>query len=377
MAINTVFNGIDRFELAEKHLKGKRVGLLTCASGITKKAIPTLDLISQNYRLSVLFAPEHGIRTNLQAGSWGDIQKDEETGATLFNLGSKGTDNIDYALSLCDIVAYDIQDVGARFYTYLYNLTYLMRECAKRNIPVLIFDRINPIGENIQGSPLCEKNCSSFIGEYDIPTRYGLTVGELAKYLNSKKKINCELEVIPISGWSRKTFADETDLLWVNPSPNIPSVNTAINYIGTCIFEATNVSEGRGTTRPFDLVGAPFINSASLCREMNSFGLDGVVFRRAFFTPEYSKHKGEMCEGVELHITDRKNYDPFLTGLLLYSKISEYSEFSVRMQGLSLRLGTKIFEDGIDTATVFEYNKKCIEYCQNFKKETEKFRLYN
>lgn len=375
--MNTVLNGADRLELAEKHLKGMRVGVLTCASGVTKRAVPTYKIVSEKYKLTTLFAPEHGIHTNLQAGDWGKVKKDDETGADLFNLSSKGAEDIDRALSLCDVVVYDIQDVGARFYTYIYNLTYLMRECGKRNIPILILDRIDPIGGYIQGSPLCEESCSSFIGEYNIPTRYGLTVGELASYFNRTKNINCKLDIIPLSGWKREMYADETDLLWVNPSPNIPSVGCALNYIGTCIFEATNVSEGRGTTRPFDLIGSPFANSLKLYREMNALKIDGVVFRRAYFTPVSGKWAGQLCEGVELHITDRRAYDPFLTGLMLYSKFSEYKDFSSNSRSLSLRIGTNEFDSGCDTASVLKYCEKCTKYCEAFKKETESYIMYS
>jgi len=370
-----VKNGIDRIECVDKYLKGKRVALLTNASGVNKCGKPTYDILAEKYNLAVMFAPEHGIRTNLQDGKWNsESLTDEETGAIIYPLKSKGNDFIPDVLKTVDIVTYDIADVGARFYTYIYNLTALMCECAKAHVPVLIFDRINPIsGSIIQGSSLDEEKYSSFIGEYSVPTRYGLTVAEYASYINEVKNINCELLFVPCDGWQRDMYADETDLLFVNPSPNITGVDCAINYIGTCIFEATNISEGRGTTRPFDLVGAPFVNSYKMLEYMRAQKLEGVVFRRAYFTPQFSKHSGELCEGLQLHIVNRQNYNPILTMFHLYKHLSAYSEFIAKPQSLCLRYGddTLCGEFSIDT----EMQKNEI-YCAKFENEAKKYKIY-
>lgn len=372
-----VFNGADCISQADKYLKGKRVGILTTASGVNKNARPTYDVLAEKYTLTAMFAPEHGIRSNLQDGSWAESSYDSETGAELFNINGKGCSNIERALSLFDTLIYDVQDVGARFYTYLYNLAYLMKECAASHKPVIVLDRIDPINATTrQGSWLDEEKCSSSIGRYDIPTRYGLTVGEFAKYINIEKNIGCELYVIPCQGYKREMYADETDLLFVNPSPNIPSVGTAINYIGTCIFEATNVSEGRGTTRPFDLVGAPFADSMKICRDMNELKLPGVIFRRAFFTPGFNKWAGEVCEGVELHITDREAYDPFTAALHLYSRFAQYKEFTVKAPSLALRVGTDSFSSDIDDKMIRNYSEKCKKYCDKFAEKVKPYLLY-
>lgn len=377
MSKYTVFNGADRICEAEKYLNGKRIGMMTTASGVDKNAHPTYDIIAEKHTLTALFAPEHGIRSNLQDGSWGESSRDPETGAELFNINGGGCANIERALSRFDTLVYDVQDVGARFYTYLYNLAYLMKECATARKPVVVLDRIDPINAATrQGSWLDEAKCASSIGRYDIPTRYGLTVGEFAGYINTEKNIGCELYVIPCQGYKRDIYADETDLLFVNPSPNIPSVGTAINYIGTCIFEATNVSEGRGTTRPFDLVGAPFADSMKICREMNELRLPGVVFRRAFFTPGFNKWAGEVCEGVELHITDRNAYDPFTAALHLYARFAQYKEFTVKAQSLALRVGTDTFSLGIDDEMIRKYSDKCQKHCNDFTKKVSSYLLY-
>ena len=357
-----VYNGVDRLSCAESMIQGRRVGLLTAASGVDRQGIPTYELLARQARLEMLFSPEHGIRSNLQDGLWGEDARDEETGARLFTLNSRQYERLPQVLRELDVVVYDIQDVGARFYTYLYNLTHMMQACASVGVPVVVLDRINPIGGvQVEGEILDETRFRSGIGEYAIPTRYGLTVGEFARWVNAEKGIGCELHVIPCEGWDRTMYADQTDLLFVNPSPNIPSVNTSINYIGTCIFEATNISEGRGTTRPFDLVGAPFVNSQRLCEEMRSYHLPGVVFRRAFFTPMFQKHAGQVCEGVELHITDRMEYRPIETMMYLYRHMRSYPQFEARRDGLALRFGSDLLWGDYDISEFCRLNETKLE----------------
>lgn len=369
-----VLNGVDRLDTASSLLRGKRIGLLTNASGVDRNAVPTVDLIADKYDLTVLFAPEHGIRTNLQDGRWGDDAKDPETGAKLVTVRHGESEDLKAALEDIDVLVYDIQDVGARFYTYIYCLADLMRLCAGAGREVVVLDRINPIGGiGIEGAMLEEKYFSG-IGEFPIPTRYGLTVGELAKFINREYGINCRLNVVPCAGWDRRLFADDTDLLWVNPSPNITSVNCAINYVGTCIFEATNISEGRGTTRPFDLVGAPFVDSARLTQRMTALKLDGVVFRRAFFTPQFGKYAGETCEGVELHIRDRASYSPFETMLYLYRELSYYREFEAKEQSVCLRFGNdSLCGEYVDPEAIM---KACAAPLRAYMKKASAYLIY-
>ena len=322
----------------------------------------------------MLFSPEHGIRSNLQDGLWAEDATDEETGARLFTLNSRNYERLPTVLRELDAVVYDIQDVGARFYTYLYNLTNLMRACAKVGIPVIVLDRINPIGGVQMEGELLDESCyRSGIGEYAIPTRYALTVGEFAKWVNAEKGIGCELHVIPCEGWRRDMYADQTDLLFVNPSPNIPSVNAAINYIGTCIFEATNISEGRGTTRPFDMIGAPFVDSRRLCEEMQTLQLPGVIFRRTWFTPMFQKHAGKVCEGVELHITDRAAYRPIETMLGLYRHMRSYPQFEARRDGLALRFGSDLLWGDYDIPAFCAENAARL---QSFARSCQPYLIY-
>ena len=371
--------GADRFDDIKKMLKGKRCGLLTSASGVDCRGIPTYCKLHEAGLLTVLFAPEHGIHSVMQDGGWGGGHIDAETGVPVYDLPAKGNPKIGEALSLCDVVIYDIQDVGARFYTYVYCLTYLMQECAAENIPIIVLDRPNPISatmDSVSGAILDEDRFSSFVGRYAIPARYSLTCGEFAKYINSIKNFGCDVTVVECLGWRRSMFFDETPFPWVNPSPNIPSVNCAINYIGTCLIEATNISEGRGTTRPFDIIGAPFINSAKLCEEMNSCGLEGVYFSRAFFTPMFNKWKDTVCEGIQFNISDRKAYDPHATGIHLLSALKKYKEFEWRENGICLRYGTDalISSADIDARKILSAEKAGVA---RYKEEIKSFLIYD
>ena len=374
---HTVLCGIDRASDLKTLVSGKRTALLTAASGITKQGIPTYEILARMSDLRLLFAPEHGLASAMQDGGF---SKEEgvphpETGAKLFDITAlRGTDRLTELLREVDLAVYDIQDVGARFYTYICNLSQLMRAAKAAGKPVLVLDRPNPIGNRIcEGLILDESRHSSFVGEYAVPTRYALTVGEYARYINTEKGIGCELRVLPCEGWEPHMYYDETDLLWVNPSPNIPTVNSALNYIGSCIYEATNLSEGRGTTRPFDWLGAPFVDEKALVRDMNALSLPGVIFRPLVFTPMFNKHEKELCRGVELHITDRDAYRPFETMLHMLRHFKRYPEFSIKREGLALRIGQDILADDFDPVAVLEQAREGTErFCEN----VEKYRLY-
>jgi uncharacterized protein YbbC (DUF1343 family) len=226
-----------------------------------------------------------------------------------------------------DLMVFDIQDIGARYYTYIYTMAYAMEGCAKLGIPFVVLDRINPLGGVLLDGNVLDAKNSSFVGRYPIPVRHGLTVGELACLFNNEFGIRCDLEVVPVEGWSRSLAFNETDLLWVSPSPNIPTFETALIYIGTCLLEGTNVSEGRGTTKPFELIGAPWIDPYDLSRILNDYGFDGALFRPAYFTPVFSKYQGQLCGGVQIHITDHKKVKAFEIGVkLIYTLMDRYKE---------------------------------------------------
>jgi len=229
-----------------------------------------------------------------------------------------------------DMIVMDIQDIGSRFYTYLYTMAYAMEDCAKFDIPFVLLDRVNPLGGEVIDGNILDTNFKSFVGNYPIPVRYGLTLGELAYMINQEFSINCTLDIVKIEGWSRGLYFEDTDLNWINPSPNIPTLDTAIIYNGTCLLEGTNVSEGRGTTKPFEVIGAPWIDAYELSKEMNSKALNGVLFRPLYFSPSFSKHQGELCGGIQIHITHRKEVKAFDIGVtLIYTLMDLYgSQFS-------------------------------------------------
>lgn len=372
----TVLCGVDRENELRALIGGRKTALLTAASGVNKRGIPTYSVVGGMSDLRLLFAPEHGLCSAMQDGLFGkeDGVLHAATGARLYDITALEADRLTELLRGVDVAIYDIQDVGARFYTYLCNLTQLMRAARGAGVPVVVLDRPNPIGNTAcEGLILDESRFSSFVGEYAVPTRYALTVGEYARFVHAEKGIDCDLHVLPCTGWTAGLYYDETDLLWVNPSPNIPSVNCAVNYIGSCIYEATNLSEGRGTTRPFDWVGAPFVDTDRLLREMNSLCLPGVVFRGLDFTPMFNKWAGELCHGVELHITDRIAYRPFETMLHMFRHFKSYAEFTCKQKGLALRLGQDILCGDFDPARVAsKAAEEARRYCEN----VEKYRLY-
>ena len=373
---HTVLCGVDRTSLLATLLGGKRIALLTAASGVNKAGIPTYEILRDLGDLRYLFAPEHGLASAMQDGGFSkeDGVLHPETGAALYDMTALPPERLTALLTDVDVAVYDIQDVGARFYTYLCNLTQLMRAARAAHRPVVVLDRPNPIANGVcEGLILDESRFSSFVGEYAIPTRYAMTVGEYARYVNVEKGIGCELAVVACEGWKPTLYYDETDLLWVNPSPNIPTINAAINYVGSCIYEATNLSEGRGTTRPFDWLGAPFVDERRLLSDMNALCLPGVTFRAMTFTPMFNKHAGEVCRGVELHVTDRDAYRPFETMLHMFRHFKTYDAFTMKRQGLALRLGQDILTEDFDPASVV---KGEAEKLKSFCEIVEKYRLY-
>lgn len=335
---------------------------------MSKALESSVDILAARYGLKALFAPEHGIRGDAQAGENVAFTTDWHTGLPVHSLyGDRRYLSGDMVRGL-DMLIFDMQDVGVRYFTYLYTLAHVMEGAAQFKFPLVVLDRVNPLnGSTINGTVLDER-FASFVGEYAIPVRYGLTIGEFARYVNSEKGIHCDLTVIPCGGWQREMYFDDTDLPWVMPSPNMPTTDTALCYPGTCLFEGTNVSEGRGTTKPFELIGAPWIDPVKLVHSLSEIGLGGVLFRPAYFKPAFSKHAGELCCGVQLHVTDRAAYDPFLTGLCLVNTIRrEYKEFEFIETGggkhfIDLLLGSDAMrKPGFDVGEFIAANKTKLE----------------
>jgi uncharacterized protein YbbC (DUF1343 family) len=336
----------------EKHLglvRDRKVGLITNPTGLDSRLRSTAELFFRHpdIKLTALYGPEHGVRGDVQGGITVPFVIDPKYGVPVFSLYGQAMkpapgmlknideymrsfDTTDAGKSLektmvrnVEVMVFDIQDIGTRVYTYAATMAYAMQSCAEAGIPFIVLDRPNPIGGLIVEGPVLEYPAlASFIGVYPIPLRHGMTIGELALLFNERfLPRKADLTVIPMEGWRREMRFDETGLPWVIPSPNMPTPDTAEVYPGQVILEGTNLSEGRGTTRPFELCGAPWVDGYDLARALNKLGLGGVTFREAWFTPTFSKHEGEQCGGVQIHVTNRAALRPLTVSLSILSVV--------------------------------------------------------
>jgi uncharacterized protein YbbC (DUF1343 family) len=311
-----VLTGIDVLERDNfKQLAGMRLGLITNHTGRNREGWQTIDVLNKapGLKLVALFSPEHGIRG--VADEKVSDSKDEATGLPIYSLYGETRRPKSEQLKDLDALVFDIQDVGARFYTYISTLGYVLEEAAKAKLPVFVLDRPNPIGGVDVEGPVADSDKLSFISYHTIPTRHGLTIGELAQLFNRQRNIGADVRVIKMEGWRRSMWFDETNLTWVNPSPNMRSLTEATLYPGVGLLETTNVSVGRGTDTPFEVVGAPWIQGDKLAELLNQRGLQGVRFVPVRFTPNASVFKGEPCGGVNIIIIDRSEFHPLLTGI--------------------------------------------------------------
>ena len=351
-------------------LAGKRVGLVTNPTGVDRALVSTVERFRAHpeIRLVALFGPEHGVRGNAQAGEFVAYYQDEHFGLPVFSLYGQALTppaqplaDIDATmrefdtqaagktvppemLRDIDVLVFDLQDVGTRVYTYVATMAYAMQAAAAAGIPFIVLDRPNPInGVTMEGPMLEYPRHSSFIGLYPIPLRHGMTAGELARLFNTNfLKHPASLTIIPMAGWRRAHWFDDTGLPWVLPSPNMPTLATATVYPGQVMLEGTNLSEGRGTTKPFEQFGAPWIDGYVLARALNALALPGVVFREAWFTPTFSKFAGERCGGCQLHISDRSAYRSVATTLSILQAVKELprSEFDFHADYFDKVMGT-------------------------------------
>ena len=311
-----VLTGIDVLERDNfKQLTGMRIGLVTNHTGRNREGRQTIDVLNKapGVKLIALFSPEHGIRG--VADEKVSDSKDEETGLPIYSLYGETRRPKAEQLKDLDAVVFDIQDIGARFYTYISTLGYLMEEAAKVKLPVFVLDRPNPIGGVDVEGPIADGDKLSFISYHTIPTRHGLTIGELAQLFNKQRNIGADVRVIKMEGWRRTMWFDETNLTWINPSPNMRSLTEATLYPGVGLLETTNVSVGRGTDTPFEVVGAPWIQGDKLAELLNLRAIPGVRFVPLRFTPNASVFKDQQCGGVNIVITDRSEFRPLLTGI--------------------------------------------------------------
>ncbi len=311
--------GVDRLMENPDILKGKRVGLITNPTGINAERTSIVDLFDQSddFELTALYGPEHGVRGDAQAGSTVSSYIDEVTGLPVYSLYGATKKPTPEMLEHVDVLVFDIQDVGTRYYTYIYTMAYAMEAAAENGIPFVVLDRPNPQGGLRVDGPVLDPDYSSFIGLYPIPLKHGMTVGELAQLFNSEYHIQADLEVVKMKGWKRSMMYEDTGLPFVMPSPNMPTTDTVNVYPATGLFEGTNLSEGRGTTKPFQLIGAPYIQAHEYAKELNDLDLPGVAFRAASFTPTFSKHAGKLTHGVEVYVTDPTRFESTKTGIAM------------------------------------------------------------
>ncbi|HJS34153.1 MAG TPA: DUF1343 domain-containing protein [Pseudoxanthomonas sp.] len=306
-------------------LRGKRVGLVTNATGMDRALRSTVDRFAArtDFTLVALFGPEHGVRGDVQAGDTVASSRDAATGLPVHSLYGEHREPTPAMLAGVDVLVFDIQDVGTRFYTYPYTLAGVMRAAKRAGIPVIVADRPDPLGGVRVEGPVLDPALASFVGMFPIPIRHGMTIGELATLFNARFGIGAELHVVTMQGWRRGDEPLRGALPWVPPSPNMPTPDTALVYPGMGLLEGTNVSEGRGTTRPFETVGAPWVDAQALAARLNALGLPGVRFRATWFTPTFSKHAGQVCGGVQLHVTDRAAFLPVRTGIAVLKALHD------------------------------------------------------
>jgi uncharacterized protein YbbC (DUF1343 family) len=303
-----------------KAIKGARVGLVCNQASVDRNLQHSADMMAslEGIELKALFGPQHGIRGDVQDNMVETPHDfDAETGVPVYSLYSETREPTQQMLQDLDVIVCDLQDVGCRIYTFVYTIANCMRAAKRFGKKVIVCDRPNPVnGVAVEGNVL-ETEYASFVGQFPIPTRHGMTAGELARMFNERWGIGCELEVVKMDGWSRDFWFDRTGLWWVQPSPNIPTLDSATVFPGTVHLEGTRMSEGRGTTRPFEIVGAPYVKAGEFARRLNSYGLPGVYFRPSNFLPTFQKHAGTVCGGVQIHVAEREQFEPVKTGVAI------------------------------------------------------------
>lgn len=319
----TVLPGIEVLLRNRKELiRGERLGAVVHPASVLPNLQHTADALSRSkdLRLVALLGPQHGVRGEKQDNMVeSEFYRDPDTGLPVHSLYGESRRPTEEMLADIDILLVDLQDAGARIYTFIHTMAYCMEACARYGKRLMILDRPNPInGRQVEGNLLIPEY-RSFVGLYPIPMRHGMTIGEMALFINAEFQIHCDLMVIEMEGWKRDYWFDQTGLPWVHPSPNLPTLDSAIVYPGSVLLEGTLMSEGRGTTRPFELIGAPYIQSSQYSAHLNSLGLPGVWFRPAYFQPTFQKWAGQVCGGIQMHVKDRNTFEPFLAGIATIS----------------------------------------------------------
>ncbi|HKY63932.1 MAG TPA: DUF1343 domain-containing protein [bacterium] len=328
--------GLDRLPRSHRRLlQGKKLGLLAHPASVDKRWRHALEILSEekSAKIVALFGPEHGILG--QAQDMESVGSSQYRGLPVFSLYGKDLASLKpkaEALRDVEVLVCDLQDVGARYYTFIYTIAFCMEVAAETGTHVVILDRPNPInGHQVEGNLVAE-GFRSFVGWFPLANRHGMTVGELAQLFKAEYSIGCELTVVPMKGWHRRRYMDEVEVPWVFPSPNMPTVEAALLYPGMCLIEGTELSEGRGTTKPFEIYGAPFIDAEKLAARLKEYRLPGASFRPLYFKPNFQKHAGQLCGGVQIHVTRRRAFKSLLTGVAAIKAVHDLypKEFQYR-----------------------------------------------
>lgn len=373
-----------------RSLASARVGILCHQASVDSRLRSVIDLLrARNVNVQALFAPEHGFWGTAQDQIPIHAQRHPILKIPVYSLYGDHRAPSEADLKEIDVLVCDLQDVGSRYYTFIWTMALALQVCAKAGKKFIVLDRPNPLNGLTLEGPVLDPEFASFVGLYPIPVRHGMTIGEIAQWVNHGLGVEGDLEVVPMKGWKRRMDFEETGLPWVYPSPNMPTPDTAFVYPGMCLIEGTNLSEGRGTTRPFELVGAPYIPAESLAGLLNRDRLPGVSFRSCQFEPTFHKFKEEVCGGVQLHVIDRKIFKPFLTGLQLIQQIYNLCpqrfawrdppyEYEAIKLPIDILCGTDEIRKTIETGTpVQTLEASWNAQCRSFEKDRRPFLLYN
>jgi uncharacterized protein YbbC (DUF1343 family) len=364
----------DRFAL----LKGKRVGLVTNHTGKDRDGRSTIDLLhgAEGVKLVALFSPEHGIRGAVDARV--PDAKDEKTGLPIYSLYGARKKPTAETLQGIDVLVFDVQDAGCRFYTYLSTLGLVMEAAAENKVKVVVLDRPNPIGGVAVEGPVLDEGRESFVGFHRLPVRHGMTLGEVAGLMNAERKLGCDLTVVKLEGWRRGDFYDRTGLHWIHPSPNLRGLTAALLYPGIGLLETTNVSVGRGTDRPFEWIGAPWLDGRRLAAALATHGLPGVRFMPLKLTPTSSTHQGQACDGVQLLLDDWSRFQPLRTGLTIALELRRLYPHEWKIDRYDVLLGHKATLEALKRGTDWtELEKTWRPELERFRERRRAFLLYS
>ena len=390
-AADTVTLGIDRLLTSDRRLiEGRRVGLVCNPASIDRAFRHTTDRLFEDsdVTLAAIFGPQHGFRSDVQDNMIETPHaSDARRQVPIFSLYSEVREPSAKMLEGLEALIIDLQDVGTRVYTYIYTMANCMRAAARHGVRVIVCDRPNPVnGDDIEGHTL-DAGYTSFVGQFPIPLRHGMTIAELARLFNAVFGLNADLDVVPMDGWRRSMFFDDTKLPWVIPSPNLPTLESAIVYPGAVLFEGTTLSEGRGTTRPFELIGAPWIDGERFAEGMNARRLPGVHFRPVFFEPTFQKHARQTCGGAQLHVTDRVAFKPVRAAMEMLDEFRRQDpakfawreppyEYEHEKMPIDILYGSPTLREAVEAGNVAPLIASAAHDEDAFRKTREPFLLY-